>query len=355
MKVQVGKLFIRFLMVCVVVGSIYLFLRLPQFFGAFNRQRSINVLIWPGVIDDKYSVDFEKRTGIKVYMTYFEGYESLLVKMRASGGGDYDLIMASDYALKALLNEGMIKKIDRSKLTFWHNLYPTLLGLSFDPHNDYSIPFSWEVYGIGIDTTSFKNGLPEASWALLFDKRVAPDRVGMLDGARELVSFAAFYLFGRNVTSLTIDQLDQVKKLLIEQKQWVMAYTEQRSNYIVASRSAPVALAISSDIYQAMRGDDAIQFLLPKEGSFMVVDNFMLPAASKKDDFVYEFLNYIYERDRVQEYVKRYLFFPAVAGLDFEDERFELIPTKKLLSRLRFFNYEIPERELHQLWIELKS
>lgn len=362
MKINAMRVMVRTLMACSIIAMIYVFLRLPQWVTIFTPKRSINVLLWPNIIDEKYCIEFEKKTGIKVYLTYFESYESLLVKLRTSGGGDYDLIMAVDYVVGALRREGLVKKFDHSKLRFMNELYPELLGLYFDPLNEYTLPFSWEAYGIGIDKSYFGGKIPPATWALLFDKNYAPERVGMLDYARDVVSIAALYLYGnkqlprRSFSNLlTTEQLEKVKQLLIEQKQWVLMYTDQRSDYMLASKAAPVVLAISSEIYQAMRYNQDIEFLLPKEGSFMVVDNFLLPATSKKENLVYEFLNHLYERERVQKYVEKYNFFPALKGLDFGDKRFALVPDQSLLSKLRFFTYHIPEQQLRKLWIAVKS
>ncbi|MBD3716464.1 hypothetical protein IE979_25840 [Klebsiella pneumoniae] len=39
--------------------------------------------------------------------------------------------------------EGMLQKIDKSKLTNFSNLDPQMLNKPFDPNNDYSIPYIW--------------------------------------------------------------------------------------------------------------------------------------------------------------------------------------------------------------------
>ncbi len=189
----IGRIVVRCMLVVLVGGLIYGFLRIPDVIGLFRYQKSINVLAWPNIIDAQYFDVFEQESGIKVYLTYFENYEELLVKMQA-GSGDYDLIMASDYAVSTLIQADIVKPLDKSKIAFWSQLYPSILGLYFDPDNSYTVPFSWEIFGLGIDTTFFKDTLPQASWSLLFDEKIAPKRVGMLDDAREIVSVAALYL-----------------------------------------------------------------------------------------------------------------------------------------------------------------
>jgi spermidine/putrescine-binding protein len=334
--------------------AIYGFLQIPSFFERFRTKKSINILMWPNVMDAQYFADFEKKTGIKVYLSYFESYEELLVKIR-SGSGDYDLVMAADYAVDLLVKEGAVKPIDKTKLTFWKQLYPVLLNLYYDPENRYTIPFAWEMYGIGVDTNYYDHQLPKASWGLLFDPNQAPKHVGMLDDAREMVSVAALYLFGKKKTKLDEQDLKAITSLLLNQKKRVAMYTDLRTDYLLVSGSAPIVMGISSDIYNAMRKHANISFLLPKEGSFMVVDTLLLPATTKKDDLVYQFLNFLYDPEIIKRYADRYSFFPALKGVGSDKGRFLLTPTRTLLSQLRFFNYIIPEQGLRELWIALKS
>ncbi len=333
--------------------SIYSFLQIPTLINRFRTQRSINVLAWPAVMDAEYFQEFEEKTGIKVYLTYFDSYEELVVKLR-SGGGDYDLVMAADYIVNILKDENLVKKIDRTKINFWDKLYKPLLALYYDPTNEYTIPFAWEIYGIGINTSYFKNGIPPATWGLLFDDALAPSRVAMLDDAREIVSIAAQYLFGKKAT-LDTPELEQVKELLIHQKERVAMYTDLRTDYLLIAGTVPVALGISSNIYNAMRQDDTIQFLLPKEGSFLVIDVLLLPHTTKKEELVYEFLNYLYQPDILQKYADRYNFFPVREGVTSCENRFFLTPAQSLFASLRFFTYAISEQQLRDLWITLKS
>ncbi|MCC3263670.1 ABC transporter substrate-binding protein, partial [Paenibacillus polymyxa] len=48
--------------------------------------------------------------------------------------------------------EGMIQKIDKTKLTNFSNLDPEMLNKPFDPNNDYSIPYIWGATAIGVNS-----------------------------------------------------------------------------------------------------------------------------------------------------------------------------------------------------------
>jgi spermidine/putrescine transport system substrate-binding protein len=344
---------IRLLYCSAVLACLFFFLKLPVIVDRFMTRKSINVLAWPTVIDAQYFQEFEQKTGIKVYLTYFDSYEELVIKLRA-GGGDYDLVMAADYVVNILKEEKLIKKIDHTKIKFWHNLYKPLLGLYYDPTNDYTLPFAWEIYGIGIGGDYFNEKRPPATWGLLFDPVLAPDRVGMLDDAREVVSIAALYLFGKKDVVSPAD-LVQIKELLLAQKKRVAMYTDLRTDYLLVSGTVPLALGISSTVYQAMRKYKNIHFIVPKEGSFIVIDTLVLPQTTHKEAFVYEFLNYLYQPDILKKYADRYNFFPALKGVMSDENRFFLTPTHTLFSSLRFFTYKFSDQQLRDVWISLKA
>lgn len=350
----IGRISIRILLAAFVCALIYGALRIPEIIDSLFPSKQINVLVWPNIIDEEHFAPFEKETGIKVRLSYFEHYEELLVKMQ-SGMGDYDLVMASDYAVRALIASDMLKPVDRSKLPFWDELYPVLLSKSFDPENRYTIPYSWEFYGIGVDKRFYKGKVPPATWGLLFDEKISPARVGMLDDGRELISIVYLYLFGGKKQKISVEQMHQIGALLQQQKKRVVMYTDMRTDYLLVSESAPVVLGLSSDMYHAMYHDENISFLLPKEGSFMLIDLWIIPKETQKDEWVYQFLSYMYRPEVMKKYVDRYKFFPAMHGVPFGGALPFVSPTKSLVSRLRLFEYDIPDKQMRELWISLKS
>jgi spermidine/putrescine transport system substrate-binding protein len=341
-------------MIGMVVSAIGLFLYVPRLVHSFFGDNTITVLAWPQVIDATALNEFEKSTGIKVYIRYFESNEELMVKLETTGGEGYDLIMPGDYAAARLIDKKLLKKLDKSKLDFWSNLYPTLLGHYFDAENDYTIPYYWGVYGLGVDADYFAHQSLQPSWSLLFEKP-ASSCVGMIDGSREITLIAGYYLFGKT-TGFTHDEMQQIKKLLIKQKEWVQVYSDLRGDYLLASKTCPVVLLLSADIARIMPYFNHIDFLLPEEGSFVIIDSFGISASSQKEELVYQFLNYMYRQDILQHYVHKFGFFPVTTNVQSTFKHAEYaVPTPELFSRLHFFKNVIPEKVLNDIWITLKA
>lgn len=102
----------------------------------------------PGLLEQ-----FTKETSIKVIYSTYESNESMYAKLKTYKDGAYDLVVPSTYFITKMSKEGMLQKIDKSKLSHFKDLNPNnLLNKPFDPDNDYSIPFIWGATAIGVNT-----------------------------------------------------------------------------------------------------------------------------------------------------------------------------------------------------------
>jgi len=334
---------------------ILLFLFSPRLLKFFRKERSLTVFTFPMVLDADFLAKFEKETGVKLHISYYENNDELLVKLRETKGRGYDIVIPSDYAVELLIKEGLLKKLDKSKLTFLSAIDPIFLNLYFDPNNEYSFPYLWEIYNIGFNKNAFKAGVPEASWDLVFDQKRVKGRIGMMNNAREAILLAAYALFG-TIDNLTSEQLQQVKTLLIKQKKWVEAYTDLRSDYLLVSGTCPIAVGMSGEIWHAARFDENIDFLIPKEGTFLVVDSIALAAKSRKQDMAYAFINYLFKSEVVSHHANRYSLFPATKNVKLPDFFVKsMAKIKKSEKKMNFFRNVLSEKQLNDIWIELKA
>lgn len=77
----------------------------------------------PGLLEQ-----FTKETGIKVIYSTYESNETMYAKLKTYKDGAYDLVVPSTYYVDKMRKEGMIQKIDKSKLTNFSNLDPDMLN-----------------------------------------------------------------------------------------------------------------------------------------------------------------------------------------------------------------------------------
>lgn len=334
---------------------IILFLLFPKIFEFLSPRTSISVFTFPRVIDTHILSEFERQTGIQVLVNYFENNDELLVKMQQTKGEGYDLIIASDYVVDILRQDGLLNKLDRSSLSFIDQLKPELLYQYYDPKSEYCMPYFWGVYGIGIDKKFFHERPIKKSWRAVFDEVEIFYRIGMVNNAREACLLAAFYLFG-SIDNLDSAKLNQIQELLIKQKKWVQAYSDLAPDYLLLSESCPLVVSLNNEIWQARRSDASLDFIVPQEGSFMVVDTVSIPAKSSKATLVYKFLNYLYSPDILRHHVEHYALFPPTSpGFLGEMEETELFSLLKTLPQIDFFRNVVPERSLQDIWLALKA
>ena len=65
----------------------------------------------------------------------------------------YDVLVPSDYMIERLIEEDLLQKLDKSKLTCMDKLADAVKGLPYDPKNEYSVPYFWGTVGIVYDKT----------------------------------------------------------------------------------------------------------------------------------------------------------------------------------------------------------
>ena len=131
---------------------------------------TLNVFNWGVYISDgsegTFDVNkaFENLTGIKVNYVTYESNEAMYAKLKA-GAVSYDVVVPSDYMIERMINEGMLQKLDFTKLTNYDLIDDQYRNLFFDPQNEYSVPYSVGLVGLIYNTTMVE-GTPD-SWAIM--------------------------------------------------------------------------------------------------------------------------------------------------------------------------------------------
>jgi spermidine/putrescine-binding protein len=355
---------IRFL---IVGGWLVIFLGLlyiPDYWHIFSTEKAINVFAWPDSLDSHYIAQFEQETGIKINISYYESNEELLVKLKATKGRGYDLIVPSDYTVDILRKKNLLKKLDKTRMPFFKNFNPLLLNHYFDPDNSYSVPFEWAVFGIGYDKDFFGDKPPKPSWDLIFDRNIINYKIIMTNDPLVAIPIATFYLF-KTLDHFDRKKLKAVEELLREQRSWVEAYSDFRADYLIATKNCPIAVSTSSYMWRGMREHPNIGFLVPEEGTLITIENFAIPITSEKEDLVYQFLEFMFKPETVVHNFDVFAFFPTVTNVL---DRLTLSPEVKALltmnkqdfSKFDFLRIEnlddgLSEQDLHDLWIAIKS
>ena len=270
----------------------------------------LNVYNWSDYIAEDTIKNFEKETGIKVNYDNYDTNEVLQAKLVAGKTG-YDIVVPGSHFAKTQIESGLLQKLDRSKLTNWGNLDPTLLKqlANVDPGNQFLVDWLWGYVTIGLHLPKVKAALgdmpmPENAWSLIFDPKYAAKLKGcgvnFLDSASEVLPVAMLYV-GKPAYSANAADYDAAAQMLKSVRPYVTRFSS--SGYIndLAAGSLCAVMGYSGDINIARaraleanpKAPAAIEAQIPKGGATLFFDTMAIPKDAKNVENAHLFINYI--------------------------------------------------------------
>ena len=353
------KYIIRSLFIIFWATIIYGFLLLPYLDSQiFKNDKYLCIYTWADRIDESILLEFQRTTGIKIYVNYYESNEELLTKLEKMPFVDCDIIIPSGYIIDSMVQSKLIKKIDKSKCDFINRIYPNFLKTKLQIRDEYSLPLYWDVIGIGFNKN--KIDLQDVSMKMIFNRDSHLNKkIGMIDDSRQSIALAALYL-GYNLDFLKKEELSEMKKLLNKQKEWVGAYSDSQQGYYLASDTFNMVLSDRKPICQQMQKYDFISFKLPEEGSLLTIERIVISASSKKDDLIYQLINYLYSYKIYKHNCEEFCLLPVCKDVyNSLDQKYigvqGLVPGNDLFKSLRIFKNILTSKEINDFWINLKA
>ena len=326
--------------------------------GAPEAQaRQVNVYIWTNYLPQEVIDEFQKRTGIRVNVDTYDSNEAILEKLQ-SGVADYDIVVPSDYMIKILIPQNLLREIDHARLPNLKNLDPRFLNQAYDPENRHSVPYLWGTTGIGYDKRKAQG--PVDSWRALFDPRYA-GRVLMLDDPREAFG-AALKIMGKSLNEKDPAVLRQAADMLKKQKSLVRTYNSSDFANLLAAGDVDVAQGFNGEMAEAVaNAPDRLAYVIPKEGGTLWVDNLAMPKTARNVDAAYEFVNFLMEPEMAAKIVNGVHYAGAnKAALPLIDGKIRsdpaIYPPQEVLDRCELIE-DLGETTqlIDELWTEIKA
>lgn len=260
----------------------------------FAAENILNVYTWSGVVPDFAIQQFEKETGIKVNFSTYDSNEIMYAKLKANKNATYDIIEPSSYYVDRMRRQGMLEKIDKTKLTHFKNLNSDFLNPPYDAHNNYSVPFIWGATGIFVNKDYFAP-TSVTQWSDLWDKKYE-NQLMLLDDSREIFSIALKTL-GYSVNDSDPAHIHQAYVKLKELLPNVKLFKSDGVITILIDEDASIGMAWNGDIYKAKKENPNLAFVYPKDGFVIWVDNFAIPKNAPHQANAYKFLNFMLRAD----------------------------------------------------------
>jgi spermidine/putrescine transport system substrate-binding protein len=324
-----------------------------------NAAETLRLFIWSEYIDPKVVADFEKAHQCKVIIDLFEDSDAMLSKVQAGGGSTFDVLVAPDSAMMALIKLNLVAPLNRESLPNFKNLDPKFLKPPFDRENKFSVPYQWGTMGI---YARVENGMKlEPTWGLIFDPKQQPGPFTLIDVARDSLG-AALKFKGHSLNSVNPAELKEARDLVLNAKKRAISFenTVGGKNKVI-SKAARAAIVYSGEAARGMTEDTNTVYLIPKEGSEIWLDNLVILANAPNKELAHKFINYCHG-ETVAARISNFTQFstPNSAARAHIDpvllKNPAIYPPAEVMAKLEFLQDLGPSLRLYdEIWTQIKS
>ena len=354
--------------------------------GGGEPEDELNFANWPLYIDQDDDGNsptiqqFEESTGVDV--TYTEAIEdnnsffgTIQPALEAGDDTGYDIIVMTDWMIGNMARLGYLEPIDveRDVQNFVENADPAYLERTYDPGNQYSVPWQSGITGIGYNPELVDEEI--TSLSQLFDPEFIQKycgQIGMFTEMRDSMSFALLYN-GVTPSEATIEDAEAAQQVLLDQAPCVRDYYGNEFAQSLADGSLAITMAWSGDVFQLKLEEENadLQFVVPDEGGILWTDNMAIPKGAAHPNAALEMMNYAYDPEvaaQLAEYINYISPVPtakdiilqhveeAETGEDADYLRAVaesplVFPTEEMLDNL--YSYKVLDEEEERQWNEL--
>lgn len=284
----------RILPVALVAAALVVVIGVVKFGGEEKERpfegQTLYLYNWGEYTGENIIRDFEEETGATVVQENFDSNEQMYIKV--ANQEPYDVLVPSDYMVQRLIDEDLLQKLDKSKLTCMDKLADAVKGLPYDPQNEYSVPYFWGTVGIVYDKTKVEiRDLEAEGFGIFLDEKYKGD-VYLYDSERDAFMMALKDLgYSMNTTS---------EKEIQEAYDWLVQCVETMDAEIVtdeiidnmAQGRKALGIMYSGDATYVMEENENMGYYMPETGTNLWSDAMVIPKNAKNPELAHAFINY---------------------------------------------------------------
>ncbi len=250
--------------------------------------KQLNLFVWTEYIPSEWKECFTLVYGIKVNHDEYSSNEEMYAKLSA-GGSNYDLVQPTDYIVSLMVKQGLIQKLDKSRLqVVLANMDPNYMGLEFDPNNDYTLPYQAGTDALIYNADTVQN--PPKKWADLWNPEYA-GRMVFLDDSRVIIGMTLIML-GYDPNTTDPAQLDEAKTRLAELIPNVKLFDSDSPKTALIAGDVDLGITWTGEAFTANQEVPSITYVYPEEGAILWQDNWAIVSNAPNLDAAYAWLNY---------------------------------------------------------------
>ncbi len=325
--------------------------------NAASGGKTLTIYTWAEMFDQDVLDGFEKETGVKINYVNFDYDETMLSKLEAANGGDYDLIIADDYIIETVIAEGLAQKLDKSKLPNWGNINPIYQGQFYDPTDEYTVP-----YGAGVQTIAYDPSAVSVSvdgYKDLWDPSFK-DSIAITANFRVMLGMALKVL-GYSYNSNDLDQINEAGELFYQLADNIRLIKDDNVQDDLISGEVSAAVMYTSQVTMAKLTKPELAVVYPKEGIGFGIMGMFIPSKAPNAEAAHQFIDYILRPEisaKSFEYLGYYCTTKAADDLISEEYReFLVLPAQFKAEDMEMIGNISPEAAAREeeIWIEFRN
>ena len=299
----------------------------------------LRVYNWQEYMDPEVIEMFTKETGIEVLYNVFDTNENMYNKIKNMKGYSYDVIFPSDYMVKKMADEGMLAEINFDNIPNYKYINDSYKGMGYDKKNLFSVPYIGGTVCIAYNP-KYVDESEVNSWDVLWNEKYAGE-IFMMDSERDSIAVALLRL-GYSINTKNMDELNEAKDLLIQQKPLVLAYTSDDVKEKMAKEEGWLAVMWSCDITFVRDLNEDIKFVIPEQGTNVWWDTACILENAEHKEEAEKFIDFLCRPDIAlmnAEYLESST--PNTAAFEELDEEIKndpvIYPSDEMLAKCEVF------------------
>lgn len=296
--------------------------------GCYNsqdaREHVLKIYNWADYIDESALEDFKtyykEETGEDIRIIYqtFDINEVMLTKIER-GHEDFDVVCPSEYIIERMLKKDLLLPIDTvfgNSPNYLHNIAPYIRGeidkLSQPGRraSEYAVAYMWGTAGI-LYNTKYVPREDAESWECLWDPKYA-GKILMKESYRDAYGTAVIYAHARELEegTITVEDLmndyspramEIAEQYLKAMKPNIAGWEADFGKEMMTKNKAWINMTWSGDAVWAIEEAEAVDvdldYVVPKEGSNIWYDGWVIPKYARNPKAASYFINFMCRSD----------------------------------------------------------
>ncbi len=259
--------------------------------GCSAKKQELVIFSWADYIDPELLSEFTANTGIEINYNYFNSEEEMLAKLEATDGGDYDIIIASDYIINIARSEGLLKEINKEKVPNYSNLNEKYLNQYYDPDGKYTIPY---VAGTPLIVYNPDRVTCEITgYNSLWDESLK-DQVVVMDHMRNVIGFTMKSM-GYSLNTEDPEVIAKAGEKLMALKPNIRALDGDTPHEKLISGECTVGYIFTSQVSNVLMECPNFKVVYPEEGMGFGIDSLFMPKNAPHEDAALKFMDFMCE------------------------------------------------------------